>query len=576
MLRTRVGGSCVAVSVSRALPLSLGLFCVSGPALAAGYSVDVELLRPAFGSNGLVGVDSPQVREEGRWRLGYVGQYQRDPLVLYEREQEVGTIVRHRVGNHLGLAYDVLESISVRLVLPTYYQRGTDVPELAASGVAAGDLGLGAAVRALDTEPLDLGLRIDLTFPTSRADYWVGETNLRTGGALLAHLDLGPFDTLAELGTTLRTDVATEEDFTLGSELQAGLGVRYGFLDEAVSPYLLTVARSGLSEFLDGGAETPAESVLGVQVRPTEPLLLDLGFGRGWSEGYGTTQNRVLLGLTWVASLPSREPAPVPQAVVITEPPPELPPAVEPEPEEEDEPWQEGQLARVEGQKIRIREPVQFEFATARILPESLPLLYQVAGLLNENDRIVHVVIEGHASEEGSYEYNYDLSIRRARAIWEQLIRGKVNPNRISYRGMGEVVPRTAGSSEGELADNRRVDFHIVHQLGPLDLTPSWPSLQQLPWDGGDPAAQEELPAVSPTSGVGIEVETYTVDPSGGRLPAGEPAPPAGVDKGREAFDPDAFDLDLDDEEEVDVELDPMDRMEVIRQGDGDDEDEKD
>ncbi len=536
---------------------------------AAGYSVDVELLRPSFGSSGLVGVDSPIVRDPGRLRLGLVSQYQRDPLVLYERETEVGTIVEHRVSNHLGIAYDVLDSISVRLALPTYYQRGTDVPELAASGFGAGDIALGAAVHALDAEIVDLGLRIDLTAPTSRAEAWVGERNIRTGAALLAHVHLGPVEPMVELGSTLRTGVDTTEDFALGSELYGSLGVRYSLMDGDLAPYLSTFGRTGLQAFFQGGAETPAESMLGVQVRPTEPLLVDLGFGRGWSEGYGTTQNRVMLSLNWA---PTRtEPEPQMQAVVITEPPPEPPPIDVPDeaPPEEDDPWEEGQLARVEGQKIRIREPIQFEFNTDRILPESLPLLYQVAGLLNENDRIVHVVVEGHASEEGSFEYNYDLSIRRARAIWEQLIRGKVNPNRISYRGMGEVVPRTEGTSEGELADNRRVDFHIVHQLGPLDLAPEWPALGQLPWDGGDPAKQDDLPAVTPSSGI-LEVETYTVGQDG-RRQFGDDEPEIPVGESKELIDPDDFSLDLDDEEDVEIGVDLMDSLPAVQQS-GEDE----
>jgi len=564
------------VSTGRCVVL-VAVLAVGAPSgwAANGYSTDIELLRPSFSSSGLVGVDSPQVREAGRWRVGLTSQYQHDPLVLYQYEQEVGTIIEHRVGTHLGFVYDAREQLSLRLVLPTYYQVGTDVPELAASGFGAGDLGLGATVRAVELGPVGLGLRIDLTLPTSRDAAWSGEDNLRTGAALLAHLDLGRFDTLVEVGPTLRTDVETSEDFTLGSELNGAVGLRFDLIEDVLSPYVLTLTRTGLSAPFSGGAETPAESVLGVQLRPIEPLLFDLGLGTGWSDGYGTTQERVLVGVTWVGSIPREEkPEPL-QAVVVTEPPPEVELPDDP-PEPEEEPWREGQLAKVEGERIKIREPIQFEFNTARILPESLPVLYQVAGLLNENARIVHVVVEGHASEEGSFAYNYDLSILRARAIWEQLIRGRVHPNRISYRGMGEVVPRTEGSSEGELADNRRVDFHIVHQLGPLDLTPTYAPLAQLPWNGGDPEGQGELPAVSPSDSI-LEVEKYTVGSSG---EGGHDDLDLGG--GDEDLDVDDFDVDYD-EEEVDPDLiDEFGRGEIIRaepsdgdedEGAGEDED---
>jgi protein TonB len=38
------------------------------------------------------------------------------------------------------------------------------------------------------------------------------------------------------------------------------------------------------------------------------------------------------------------------------------------------------------------------------------------------------VVIEGHASQEGSFEYNYTLSAERARAIYEALVLRGVHP----------------------------------------------------------------------------------------------------------------------------------------------------
>ena len=41
----------------------------------------------------------------------------------------------------------------------------------------------------------------------------------------------------------------------------------------------------------------------------------------------------------------------------------------------------------------------------------SIPTLQFVAKLMNQNARLGHVVIEGHASEEGTFVYNYDLSM---------------------------------------------------------------------------------------------------------------------------------------------------------------------
>ena len=513
-------------SVRAAAVALLGLLAPS-LAFAQGYSVDAEVVRPGFSSMGLSGIDSPRVREAGTWRVGLLTQYERDPLVLYQFGNEVGSIVTHRAVQALGISYDVINRASVRVVLPVVEQWGTDVPELSASGVGQGDLSIGGSVDAYHLGPVALGLRLEIVAPTARQDFWVGEKNLRVGGGLLAHLDLGRFDTLLDVGPVLRTGVKTQEDFELESELAGGLGFRFDVIKDRVSPYVMTFTRTPLSAPFSGGAETPAESVIGVQVRPIESLLLDLGVGKGWADGYGTTQERVMLGATWRAKFPKREKPPQLEAVVITEPPPEPPepPPVVPE----DKGWKEGELARVVGEQIQIRDPIQFEFNTERVLPESLPILYAVADLLEKNDRLGHIVVEGHASEEGSYEYNYDLSIRRARAIWEHLIRAGVNPNRISYRGMGEVVPLSTGEDEATLAANRRVEFDIVYQLGQLDLAPEFPKLRSLPWNGGAPASERpersgRLPEVElnieHTTKPQIDANTFRDDDD-----AGPPAP---------------------------------------------------
>ena len=112
---------------------------------------------------------------------------------------------------------------------------------------------------------------------------------------------------------------------------------------------------------------------------------------------------------------------------------------------------------------------------------------------MNGDARIGHLLIEGHASEEGSFAYNYDLSIRRAKAIFEQLIVLGVHPERMSYRGMGEVVPVAMGSDEASLEKNRRVEFEIIKQYDPNETRPSRrpPVLKpdiRLPWNGEDKA----------------------------------------------------------------------------------------
>lgn len=102
---------------------------------------------------------------------------------------------------------------------------------------------------------------------------------------------------------------------------------------------------------------------------------------------------------------------------------------------------------------------------TAEILPESRPVLKAVRDILAADPRIQLVLIEGHASEEGEHQFNYDLSVRRARAIQDALVEAGVAPERLAIRGMGEVAPvvtPTGPDDQVALAANRRVVFRII------------------------------------------------------------------------------------------------------------------
>ena len=151
----------------------------------------------------------------------------------------------------------------------------------------------------------------------------------------------------------------------------------------------------------------------------------------------------------------------------------------------------EGRRAGTATRAHRRRDPIQFEFNAANILPESLPTLEAVANLLNGNGSIGHLLVEGHASEEGDYKYNYELSIRRAKAIFEQLILNGTHPSRMSYRGMGEVVPNQEGSTEESLATNRRVEFKIIRQYTPDEKRPDLNTDIKLPWNGDEAVVEQ-------------------------------------------------------------------------------------
>jgi len=178
---------------------------------------------------------------------------------------------------------------------------------------------------------------------------------------------------------------------------------------------------------------------------------------------------------------------------VWREPPKELPAQrAAPWPEK---PWAENQLARISLRRIEIREPIQFFYDTYEVRPSSRSTLGAVARILRDKPQITHVVIEGHASEEGSHRYNYELSIQRAQAILRALVEAGVHPDRLSCRGLGEVSPQALGSDEASLSHNRRVVFSIVKQLDPLEPIPEQ-APRVIPWAPvvpAPPAAEDDV-----------------------------------------------------------------------------------
>ena len=67
------------------------------------------------------------------------------------------------------------------------------------------------------------------------------------------------------------------------------------------------------------------------------------------------------------------------------------------------------------------------------------------------------LLIEGHASQVGTEQYNLALSKRRAEAARGALIKAGINNSRLEIIGYGETKPLLMGDDEQSAAENRRV-----------------------------------------------------------------------------------------------------------------------
>jgi outer membrane protein OmpA-like peptidoglycan-associated protein len=469
-----------------AIALLLGL--VPGLARAEGYSLDPELVQSSFSFHAMPGLDSPHIPGEAGMRVGTTIQLEQDPLVLYLGEDDQAAIINSRGDMQLGLSYDWNSRLSTRVVVPLAFQGEGEVPSLSAAGFGMRNMSFGGRVGLADTEILTVAARADVGLPTGTRTRYMGEAAPRVGLGFLVGAEFGPVEAMIDAGYSGTTVVETEYDLSMGSEAVANVGLRYQLVPDRFSLGLAALTRTGAKTTLEpGGAR--AEGLLVAQAWPTERVQLDLGVGRGLSAGYGTTGARFLVGFTWIK--PAFEPELIPIDVdddpnALTLGGRRLEAELPDEPEDEDIEWKQGELARIEVHKqvITIRDDIQFAVGSNQILPESLPVLDQVADLMSSYWQIDHLLIEGHASEEGEFQPNFELSIDRARSIYVTLVEKGVHPARISFRGFGEVDPKDTGEAEADLAQNRRVEFHIVRQLEALEVPPEYSSTVRLPWNG--------------------------------------------------------------------------------------------
>jgi outer membrane protein OmpA-like peptidoglycan-associated protein len=115
-------------------------------------------------------------------------------------------------------------------------------------------------------------------------------------------------------------------------------------------------------------------------------------------------------------------------------------------------------------EKIEIKKQVHFATGKDVILPDSAPLLDEVASTILANPRLKVIRIEGHTDDQGDDSYNLELSQRRAGSVARALIERGVEAGRLKAVGFGETKPIESNKKPAGRAKNRRVEFMIEDQ----------------------------------------------------------------------------------------------------------------
>ncbi len=113
------------------------------------------------------------------------------------------------------------------------------------------------------------------------------------------------------------------------------------------------------------------------------------------------------------------------------------------------------------GDVIKL-ENIYFFNNSARVVPKSEPTLYELVCVMNDNPKL-KIEIQGHVCCKKPNEYEV-ISTARARAVYNYLIRNKIDRKRMTFKGYGvsrpvHPIPEKTPQEEDE---NRRVELMIL------------------------------------------------------------------------------------------------------------------
>tara|TARA_B100000965_G_scaffold359091_1_gene338912 strand:+ start:63 stop:503 length:441 start_codon:yes stop_codon:yes gene_type:complete len=101
---------------------------------------------------------------------------------------------------------------------------------------------------------------------------------------------------------------------------------------------------------------------------------------------------------------------------------------------------------------------VYFDFDKYNLSSRSIQTLRGVISSMLDNPSLT-LVLEGHADERGTREYNLALGQRRAESVADYLETRGIDRSRLLIKSYGEESPAVSASNERAWARNRRVEI---------------------------------------------------------------------------------------------------------------------
>jgi len=105
---------------------------------------------------------------------------------------------------------------------------------------------------------------------------------------------------------------------------------------------------------------------------------------------------------------------------------------------------------------------IEFEFGSSKLTKQAYDLLDQIYAILNNNSTAwTKIIVSGHTDNIGPKSVNQQLSIARAQAVKDYLVKKGISASAITVAGYGEDKPIASNDTPEGRQKNRRVEFEI-------------------------------------------------------------------------------------------------------------------
>ncbi len=114
----------------------------------------------------------------------------------------------------------------------------------------------------------------------------------------------------------------------------------------------------------------------------------------------------------------------------------------------------------LEGKEVVLKN-IFFETDSFQIKNESKVELQKLADFINLNPGI-KIEIQGHTDNVGDRIYNYKLSEKRAKAVYDELVKMGINAAQLMSKGFGDMKPIVPNDTPLNKSLNRRTQFKVL------------------------------------------------------------------------------------------------------------------